>query len=32
MNLINEPDEYRIVVVLGILAILWISVIVTQLL
>lgn len=32
MNLVNEPDEYRILVVLVILAALWIGVIVTQLL
>lgn len=32
MNFVNEPDEYRILVVLVILAILWIGVILTQLL
>lgn len=31
MDLVKEPDEYRILVVLAILAVLWIGVIVTQL-
>lgn len=31
MDLVQEPDEYRILVVLGILAVLWAGVIITQL-
>lgn len=32
MDIVTEPDEYRIMVVLAALAVLWIGVILTQLL
>lgn len=32
MDIVTEPDEYRILVVLAALAVLWIGVIITQLL